>query len=168
MSKYIPTLEKNNRLKEEFSKQFASLLYKVENGKIHSHLDKESITPLIDSLKKYLVRFNNSVGTGKENVRDISIAAKEALKNLEKSFNQELISQVEVASDELIYIVESWTNVLNGNIEFDADEFVKSKTNWSKKRLVARLDELQSIKEQFILNETRLEKDVLLLEKEKK
>lgn len=165
MAKYVPSLSNNNKLKESFTKSFNSLLYKVEKGKINTNLDKESLRPIVTSLRDTLNHFVSTLGTGKENVGGIAEKADESLKNLEKKFNQELISEVEESSDELIYTIKSWTDVLNGNVEFNPEEFKTEKTKWSKRRLLARLDELENIKNQFIENEKNLEKDIALLEK---
>ena len=166
MSKYIPSISNNNKLKENFVKKANSLLYKAEKGKTNINLDKDSISSILASLREALDRFSNALGTGKENVVDIASKAESSLSVLEKKLSQDLVSEVEEASDELIYAIESWTDVLNGNIEFDPEEFKTEKAKWSKRRLLARLDELENIKNKFIENEKNLEKDIALLEKD--
>lgn len=166
MVKYVPSLSKNNKLLDEFTKSYHALIYKVEKGKVHSHLDRESIKPIISSLNEAVNNLESTLGTGKENIDQIYEAATKALTNLEKSFNQELVSEVEEAADELNYIVDCWSDLLSGEVEFDKDEFQKAKVKWSRKKLISRLDEVDQIKNQLLSNEKRLEKDITLLEKD--
>lgn len=165
MSKYVPSIAKNNELKEEFSKSLNALIYKAERGKINSHIDEKAIKPIIASLKDCLDEFQNALGTGQENVYALYTESTNCLKTLEKKLNQELISEIEESADELIYAVNSWEDVLNGNVDFGAEDREKAKASWSKKRLLARLNELELIKDQFAENEKRLESELVSLEK---
>lgn len=165
MAKYVPSIEKNNQLKSDFIKSFKNLIYKVEKGKKHSHLESDSIKPIVESLKESLSNFEDCLGTGEENVYQLYLESSNSLKNLEKSFNQELASLVENAADELIYDVDSWKDALDGKVEFDDAEFKSGKVRWSKKRLLGRLNELEEIKTSFSENEKRLEEEITLLEK---
>lgn len=71
MSKYIPSISNNNKLKENFVKKSNSLLYKAEKGKININLDKDSVSSILASLRETLDRFSNALGTGKENIGDM-------------------------------------------------------------------------------------------------
>lgn len=165
MFKYTPSLKQNNSLKDDFIKRYNTLLYKVEKKRIHPHLSIEELEPIIKALKTNLSNFESALGTGREDVYELYNAAKLSLKTLEKKFNDELISEIEQAADELIYVVESWEDVLNGKVEFNYDEFKEQKISWSKKRLLNRLNELDTIKTQFSENNKRLENEIMLSEK---
>lgn len=165
MFKYTPSLKQNNSLKDDFVKRYNTLLYKVEKKRIHPRLSIEELEPIIKALKTNLSNFESALGTGREDVYELYSAAKLSLKTLEKKFNDELISEIEQAADELIYVVESWGDVLNGKVEFNYDEFKEQKISWSKKRLLNRLNELDTIKTQFSENNKRLENEIMLSEK---
>ncbi|MCI7057577.1 MAG: hypothetical protein MR979_00655, partial [Mollicutes bacterium] len=80
MSKYTPSVIKNNQIKENFIKNVRALIYKAEKGKIHPHLVKEEIKPIVDTLKSKIDNFENTLGTGKENILLISEEANKSLK----------------------------------------------------------------------------------------
>ena len=165
MPKYVPSIAKNNELKEEFSKSFNVLIYKVERGRINSHIDEDEIKPIIASLKECFDKFQNALGTGQENVYALNVESTNCLKALEKKFGQELVSEIEESADKLIYAVNSWEDVLNGDVDFGSEDREKAKVGWSKKRLLNKLDELELIKDQFAENEKRLESEMVSLEK---
>lgn len=165
MFKYTPSLKQNNSLKDDFATRYNALLYKVEKKRIHPHLSIDELEPILKALKTNLSNFESALGTGREDVYELYNAAKLSLKTLEKKFNDELISEIEQAADELIYVVESWEDVLNGKVEFNSDEFKEQKVSWSKKRLLNRLNELDTIKAQFSENNKRLENEIMLSEK---
>lgn len=165
MFKYTPSLKQNNSLKDDFATRYNALLYKVEKKRIHPYLSIDELEPILKALKTNLSNFESALGTGREDVYELYNAAKLSLKTLEKKFNDELISEIEQAADELIYVVESWEDVLNGKVEFNSDEFKEQKVSWSKKRLLNRLNELDTIKAQFSENNKRLENEIMLSEK---
>lgn len=164
-NRYTPSLKKNNELRDEFTKSYKALIYKIEKGKVHPHLDQEELKPIVEELKTNLDGLTNSYGTGKENINDIYGNAKERLKDLEKSLNQELVSEVEDASDDVIDIVDCWKDVLSGDVEFDEEEFQQAKVKRSKARIIKKLNELGEIKSQFVQNEKRLESEITQIEK---
>lgn len=165
MKKYKPTIANNNELKNDFLKNTKSVLYKVEKGKINPNLDKESIRPIIDSLNETIEKLETAIGTGEENIYPSYENSMKALSSLEKSFEQELVSVIEEASDDVLFYISLWVDLLNGNNLVDTFDVEKSKVSFSRKRLLNRLFELKEIKEQFLDNEKRLEKDILSLEK---
>lgn len=165
MKKYKPSIANNNELKNEFLKKSKSVLYKVEKGKINPNLDKDSIKPIIDSLNESINKLENAIGTGEENIYPSYEASLKTLNILDKSFEQELVSTIEEASDNLIFYVSLWMDLLDGNNLVDTFDVEKSKASFSRRRLIARLFELKDIKEQFLDNEKRLEKEIISLEK---
>lgn len=167
MSKYTPSVIKNNQIKENFIKNVRALIYKVEKGKIHPHLVKEEIKPIVDTLKSKIDNFENTLGTGKENILLISEEANKSLKELKKKFGQELVSQVEESAEELFSLIDTWKDVIDGNLELSEEDLKRAKVTWARKKLLARLEELESLKQEFATNETRLEKEVINLEKDK-
>lgn len=167
MFKYTPSVIKNNQIKEKFIKNVRALIYKVEKGKIHPRLVKEEIKPVVDTLKSKIDDFENTLGTGKENILLISEEANKSLKDLEKKFAQELASQVEESAEELFRLIDTWKDVVHGNLELSEEDLKRAKVTWHRKKLLARLEELESLKQEFATNETRLEKDITNLEKDK-
>lgn len=167
MSKYSPSVVKNNQIKEDFIKNVRALIYKVEKGRVHAHLNKDEIKPVVDTLKTKVDDFENTLGTGKENILLISEEANKLLKELDKKFGQELTSQVEECAEELMYSIDTWKDVIDGNLELSEEDLKRAKVTWTRKKLLARLDELESLKQEFAANESRLEKDITNLEKDK-
>ena len=168
MKKYKPSIANNNQLKKEFVKNAKSVLYKVEKGKINPNLDKDSIKPIIDSLNETIEKLENSIGTGEENIYPTYENSLKALNILDKSFEQELVSIIEEATDDVIFYVSLWMDLLDGNNLVDTFDVEKTKASFSRRRLIARLSELKDIKEQFQDNEKRLEKEIISLEKNAK
>lgn len=168
MKKYKPSIANNNELKKEFLKSAKSVLYKVEKGKINPNLDKDSIKPIIDSLNETIEKLENSIGTGEENIYPTYENSLKALNILDKSFEQELVSIIEEATDDVIFYVSLWMDLLDGNNLVDTFDVEKTKASFSRRRLIARLSELKDIKEQFRDNEKRLEKEIISLEKNAK
>lgn len=165
MFKYHPSVVKNNQIKEDFLKSAKALIYKVERGKINPNLSKDEIKEIFDNLKTKIDKFENTLGTGKENILLISNEANKTLKELNKKINQELISQVEDNVDELIYCIDTWKDVNEGSLELSKEDLTISKISWTRKKLLARLEELETFKQEFASNNSRLEKDIVGLEK---
>lgn len=167
MLRYYPSIKNNNELEQNFSKLLRTTIYKAEKGRTHIHLPASELKPILLSLNESLESLDNCLSTGQENVHDIYLNALIDLKNFEKALNQELISPVEEASDQLLYTMDYWKDILNGKVEFSEEELSSSKTIWTKKKLLKRLEELEELKEQFVQHEKRLEKEIVSLEKEK-
>ena len=165
MKKYSPSINKNNQIKEDFLKEFNTVLYYAEKGKLHPHIDREELKPILSSLRAELEDFASTLGTGDEDVLDTSVECTKALNALKEELNQELITRIEEASDNLIYSLSTWKDLLNGNVELVGEDAEEAKISWSKKKLDQRLTELGDIKKQFAENEKRLEKEILSYEK---
>lgn len=165
MKKYKPSIANNNELKNDFLKSAKSVLYKVEKGKTNPNLDNDSIKPIIDSLNEVIDKLENAIGTGEENIYPSYENSLKALTILDKSFEQELVSIIEEATDDVIFYVSLWMDLLDGNNLVDTFDVEKSKASFSRRRLINRLSELKDIKEQFQDNEKRLEKEIISLEK---
>lgn len=141
-----PSLKKNNELKESFIKSYNATIYKIEKRKVHNHLNNDELDFICNELKSNLENFNNSLGTGKEDIKNLHDNCVKKLKDLNKSLDQELMSPIKKCSRELIESVEEWENVLNGNIEVDLDEYKKAKVNWKEAKILDKLDQLLEIK----------------------
>ena len=166
MKKYSPSINKNNQIREEFVKEFNSVLYNAEKGKVHPHINKDELKPILNSLRENLDDLSATLGTGEEDILNIAEESKKALKVLKEKLDQELISQIEAAADDLAYSLETWRDILNGEVELVGDAEQVAKVTWSKKKLEQRLVELNEIKKDFINNEKRLEKEIIQLEKD--
>ena len=164
MKKYIPSIKNNNNLKNEFLKEYKQVLFKINKGKINTYLEYNDIKPIIDSLDKNINDFEGTLGTGEENIYEVYSNTLKSLNDLSEKFNQDLVSQIEEAADDLIYNVNLWSEILNGTVTYNNLEVLKERISFGKKRILNRLNELEDIKEQFIANERRLNDEIVSLE----
>ena len=146
MRKYKPTIANNNELKAEFGKAFKALIYKIEHKKINSQLDLNDVKPFVDLFNEAITKLENSIGTGDENIYSEYIKSTEALKEVSKAFDQELVTVIEEASDNLLFYVSLWSDILENKVATTEDEISKSRIAYSRKKLMARLDELKEVK----------------------
>ena len=105
--------------------------------------------------------------TGKEDISSIAETVSKQVVELNELANQDLVTRLEEGVSNLTYSVDVWKSVLQGDMnseEIGTTE--KEKMTWSRKKLQNRLDELATIKNQFVANEQRLEKDIYALEKD--
>lgn len=165
--KYSPSIKANNALKDKAVKDLKKVIHKLESGKVNSYLDKESVANFADTLKETAIHLDNAVGTGKENVASVAELVKKQVAEVVKLSDQDLTTRLEEAVDNVAYSVDLWGSVLEG--EMDADDIdanPEDKMTFQRKKLQGRLNELSKIKDQFVSNERRLEKDILALEKD--
>lgn len=167
MKKYKPSITKNNELKNEFCDKAKAVIYKISKNKINQNLDLDILKPIVNNLEDLINKLSDSIGTGEEDVYNLYDNSIKALDELNKSFNQSLMTVIEEESDNLSYYVSSWIDLLDGKI-IDLDNEKENKASYSRRKLLSRLDELKSIKEQFLINEQRLEKDIDSLEQRQK
>ena len=165
MKKYSPSINNNNQVKDDFIKEFNSILYQAEKGKVHPHIDKDVLKPILATLRNKLEELAATLGTGEEDVSNVAKAASKALANLKENLGQELITNIDAASDELMYSIDVWEDVLSGNVELVGEDAKEAKVSWSKKKLDQRLVELKGIEKEFAENEKRLEGEIISLEK---
>lgn len=169
MRKYVPSISENNQLKENYLAQANALIWKTEKGKINPHLNAEEVKNSFVSLKESLQKLDNSLGTGKENVLPLSLKADSALKGLSKALEGELFSRVDDAIDETCFAMDLWSETLSSGLTVtDTDEGMeRKKSSWTKTRLEKRLSEVKELIADYVLNEKRIERDILALEKDR-
>lgn len=165
MKKYSPSINNNNQVKDNFIKEFNSVLYQAEKGKVHPNVDKDVLKSILATLRNKLEELAATLGTGEEDVSNVAKSASKALANLKENLGQELITKIDAASDELMYSIDVWEDVLSGNVELVGEDAKEAKVSWSKKKLDQRLVELKGIEKEFAENEKRLEGEIISLEK---
>lgn len=167
MKKYSPSIKNNNALKDKALKDLKKVCFKLETHKVNSYLDKDAVDALAIELKDAISGLDNCVGTGKEDISSIAETVSKQVVELNELANQDLVTRLEEGVSNLTYSVDVWKSVLQGDMnseEIGTTE--KEKMTWSRKKLQNRLDELATIKNQFVANEQRLEKDIYSLEKD--
>ena len=167
MKKYSPSIKNNNALKDKALKDLKKVCFKLETHKVNSYLDKDAVDALAVELKDAISGLDNCVGTGKEDISSIAETVSKQVVELNELANQDLVTRLEEGVSNLTYSVDVWKSVLQGDMnseEIGTTE--KEKMTWSRKKLQNRLDELATIKNQFVANEQRLEKDIYSLEKD--
>ena len=167
MKKYSPSIKNNNALKDKALKDLKKVCFKLETHKVNSYLDKDAVDALAVELKDAISGLDNCVGTGKEDISSIAETVLKQVVELNELANQDLVTRLEEGVSNLTYSVDVWKSVLQGDMnseEIGTTE--KEKMTWSRKKLQNRLDELATIKNQFVANEQRLEKDIYSLEKD--
>ena len=167
MKKYSPSIKNNNALKDKALKDLKKVCFKLETHKVNSYLDKDAVDALAVELKDAISGLDNCVGTGKEDISSIAETVSKQVIELNDLANQDLVTRLEEGVSNLTYSVDVWKSVLQGDMnseEIGTTE--KEKMTWSRKKLQNRLDELATIKNQFVANEQRLEKDIYSLEKD--
>ena len=167
MKKYVPSIKNNNNLKDKALKDLNKVCFKLQTHKVNSYLDVEAVDALAAELKDAIAGLDNAVGTGKEDVSAIAETVYKQTVELNNLTTQDLVSRLEEGVQNVCYSVDVWKSVLQGDM--DSEEIggsEKEKMSWSRKKLQNRLDELENIKNQFVANEQRLEKDIYSLEKD--
>lgn len=167
MKKYSPSIKNNNALKDKALKDLKKVCFKLETHKVNSYLDKDAVDALAVELKDAISGLDTCVGTGKEDISSIAETVSKQVVELNELANQDLVTRLEEGVSNLTYSVDVWKSVLQGDMnseEIGTTE--KEKMTWSRKKLQNRLDELATIKNQFVANEQRLEKDIYALEKD--
>jgi len=167
MKKYVPSIKTNNQIKEEFLKSLNLIIYKSKKGKINPNLDFNDINSIVSIISNKVDELSDSLGTGKEDVFEISKLSYEYANNFKNNLQKNLYTDVKDSALDLAYYLEYWKEILNGSIVFDPNEIKKDEKNRHKNKLMSRLSELNDLKELYSENERRLEKDILLLEKNK-
>ena len=163
MGKYIPSVKNNNELKESVVKELKALIYKLEKGKVGSGLDVD----INSQIKEAIDGLEYSIGTGNENIVVVTNEVKGQIKELKKSLSGDLQNRVESVTEELVFSLNLWADILDGEAEVETDEdMAKAKVSRGRKKLNLRLSELDEIKTSFVENDKRIEKEIVGLEKD--
>ena len=163
MGKYISSVKNNNEYKDAVVKELRSLIYKLEKGKIGVGLDVD----VVGQLKEAMDGLEYTIGTGNENIAIVASEVKGQIKELKKALSGDLQNRVETATDELVFSLTLWKDILDGEAEVETDDdMVKARVSRGRKKLNARLAELDNIKTSFVENDKRIEKEIVGLEKD--
>ena len=159
--KYSPSIEKNNQLKEKVVNEINAFIYRLERGRFASEADQDVLVHVIEDLKADTELLNHTVGTGEENVESLAKNVLALLKDLKKITAQDMIHRIQDVTDELDFHVNLWRDVLDGVSIVPAEEEVGAvKVSYIRRKLNARLSQLNDIKESFVANSRRLEREI--------
>lgn len=161
MKKYIPSVKLNNEKKEIVIKEMKKVLFSLEKRRVSLKISESLINDVKNELKNALSDIENVIFTGTEDVSKLSEILLKKITDFKKSLLQDLENRVEANCDELLYYISSFVSVGNGEFEeFDGFNEAKRKVSWGRKILDKRLEELKEIKEVFVEQENRLEKEM--------
>ena len=159
--KYTPSIKNNNQLKEKVVNEINAFIYRLERGRFASEADPDALIRIIEDLKADVEILNNTVGTGEENIESLANNILVLLKDLKKISEQDMLHRIQDVADELDFNVNLWRDVLDGATAVPTEDEVKAvKISYTRRKLNARLSELNEIKESFTENSRRLEKEI--------
>ncbi len=165
--KYTPSIKNNNQLKEKVVNEINAFIYRLERGRFASEADQDALVRIIEDLKADVELLNNTVGTGEENIESLANNILALLKDLKKISEQDILHRIQDVADELDFNVNLWRDVLDGATAVPTEDEVKAvKVSYTRRKLNARLSELNEIKESFTANARRLEKEISGYEKD--
>lgn len=164
--KYTPSIKTNNNLKNEIVEELNAIIFRIEKGKFNSNLNKETVLSFVEQLKEDCETLDNSIGNGKESIDNCYKKAKKAVDNMKLMLDQTLITKLEKSIEDLSFAISMWSEILNGNLTDVEKDEEKVKLSWSKKRLNAKLQELRAIKQDYLSNQQRIERDIKDIEAE--
>ena len=165
--KYTPSVKNNNAKREEFLNEFKAFIYKLEKGKYHPGLDGERVAAVTERLNELADELASSIGTGEENIGLLAEDGLKQLKILRKEADDSVTHRFEEAAEELGYTLGLWKDVLDGDAVLETPEDITmAKVSRSRKKLNARLVELEEVKKSFTQNDRRLEGEIAGLEKD--
>ena len=165
MKKYTPSVKNNNQVKDELMQEMKAFLYRIEKGKYGKNLDKDTVKEVYDSLANAADGLGGIIFTGDEDLTMVNEKIGSCLVNVKKALEQDYSNRLVEAADDLLYYLDSFKAIADGEIDYiDEEEIKTKKLSWSKRRLYARLDELKEIKTTFEQQEKRLEKEIKGLE----
>lgn len=167
MKKYIPSVRNNNERREEVSNQLTALLYRLEKGKYDGGLGQEAVKNALAQIKDRLSDLKECIGTGNENIGPVSEEAIKQVKELKKMAGQSMTHRFEEAAEELCYTLGLWKDVLDGTTVLETEEeVIRARESRMRRKLNARLAELEAVKASFTENDKRLESEIAGLEKD--
>ena len=165
--KYTPSVKNNNAKREEFLNELKAFIYKLEKGKYHPGLDGERVAAVTERLNELADELASSIGTGEENIGLLAEDGLKQLKILRKEADDSVTHRFEEAAEELGYTLGLWKDVLDGDAVLETPEDITmAKVSRSRKKLNARLAELEEVKKSFTQNDRRLEGEIAGLEKD--
>ena len=167
MKKYSPSFKNNNVLKQKTINELKMLIFKLENGKFNASLNAETVVAVLEGLKEQCAALNDCIGTGEENIGVLIDEVATQIKALNGASAESAAHRFDEAATELGYTLGLLIDVLNGSIvPITESDMQKARVNSRRKRLLARLAELERIKTAFAENGRRLEREISGLEKD--
>lgn len=165
--KYTPSVKNNMQLKEKVVNEINSFIYRLERGRVTSEAEQDALVRVIYDLKADVEALNNSVGTGTEDIEATANKILGLLKDLKKISEQDMVHRIQEVADELDYHVVLMRDIFGGvTVVPTEEEEQAAKISYARRKLNARLSELNEIKESFTINSRRLEKDIQGYEKD--
>ena len=165
--KYTPSIKNNNQLKEKVVNEVNSFIYRAERGRTATEADRDALARVIEDLKADVEMLNNTVGTGEENIEAIANGILSLLKDLKKISEQDMFHRIQEVADELDFNINLWKDIFDGIATVPTEDEVKAaKVSYARRKLNARLSELNEIKESFTANARRIEKEIVGYEKD--
>lgn len=165
--KYYPSIKNNNQLRDKVVGEIGAFIYRLERGRFDSEADKDAVIRIIEDLKADVETLSNTVGTGEENIEALANSILALLKELKKSSEQDMLHRIQEVADELDFNINLWKDVLDGATTVPSEEETKAaKISYTRRKLNARLAELNEIKENFTASARRIEKDITGFEKD--
>lgn len=165
--KYSPSIKNNNQLRDKVVGEVGAFVYRLERGRFDSEADKETIIRIIEDLRISVDALKNAVGTGEENVEALANNILALVKDLKKSSEQDTLHRIQEIADELDFNINMWKDVLDGVATVPTEEDAKTaKLTYTRRKLNARLAELNEIKDNFVASARRIEKDINGFEKD--
>lgn len=165
--RYTPSVKNNMQLKEKVVNEINSFIYRLERGRVTSEAEQDTLVRIIYDLKTDVEALNNSVGTGEEDIEATANKILGLLKDLKKISEQDMIHRIQDVADELDYHVVLMRDIFDGVTAVPTEEEEQAaKISYARRKLNARLSELNEIKESFTANSRRLEKEIQGYEKD--
>lgn len=167
MKRYTPSVNNNNNCREEVASELKAVIYRLEKGKYDAGLDGEAVAAVLGRLKEQLLDLEYCIGTGEEDIGILYEDAQKQIKEVKKMLSQSMTHRLEAAADELGYTLGLWKDVLDGmTVLGTREEVAKARESRIRRKLGARLAELEQIKASFTENDKRLEREIEGLEKD--
>ena len=165
--RYTPSIKNNNQLKEKVVNELNAFIYRLERGRTTTEADRDALLKIGEELKSDIEILSNTVGTGEENIETLANNILALLKELKKISEQDMVHRIQDVADELDFNINLWKDVLDGVTTVPTEEEVKAaKVSYARRKLNARLSELNEIKENFTTNSRRIEKEITGYEKD--
>ena len=165
MKKYIPSVKSNNQCREEVANELSAVIYRLEKGRYDAGLDAEKVSAVAAQMKERLHELAECIGTGTENIGALSDEAQKQIRAFKKAAAQPMTHRFEEAADELGYTLVLWKDVLDGSAVLETEEEIaKARESRMRRKLGARLAELEAVKTSFTENDKRLEREISGLE----
>ena len=165
MKRYVPSVKNNNELRTEAVNKLNALVYGLERGKHDEAIDAATLTDVCGRLRNAMTELVESVCTGGENIGAVYAEAVERMDGLRKAAGRPSAHRFVSEAEDLLYSLELWRDVLGGELVLDTSaDVAKAKKSRQRRKLDERLSELEAVRESFMENGRRLEREITGLE----